>query len=911
MRRGRHESRCIHGLEQLEPRRLMAVTAGFAETLFTSGVSRPTAMAFAPDGRLFVSQKDGNLRIVNQFGTLLPTPFAQLPVHDAGERGLIGVAFDPNFTSNPYVYVYYTHNNGAGGYHNRVSRLTATGDVALLGSEQVLIEGEPLGDTGHNGGGLHFGADGKLYVTTGENRNAAAAARTDNLLGKVLRINPDGSIPTDNPFYNQTTGKNQAIWAVGLRNPFAFAVQPGTGRIFINDVGGERFEEVNEGRPGANYGWPAAEGPSTDPAYDTPFYAYEHLTNAGADASITGAAFYNPPSVTFPADHVGDYFFSDYSQNWIRRLDLETKTVSEFVSGADQVIDVDVAADGSLYYLTRAGEGRVYRVAPASGTGPTVTVPPQDLTVGIGQAATFTVEAAGGDGALSYQWQRNGVDIPGATGASYTVPAAAVGDSGAAFQVVVSGAGGFVTSSPATLTVINNNAPTATITLPAAGSLWRGGAPLTFSGTASDPEDGVLPPSAFTWEVVFHHATHTHPFVVPYSGVTGDTITLPDTGETAADVWYRVNLTVRDSAGLTHSTSVDVRPETVNLALATEPAGLQLTMDGQPVATPYGMPAVVGMRRSLGAPASQTVGGVVYDFVSWSDGGAATHEIATPGASTTFTAVYQPRTAGNPGENPGGGGDPPGNPPPNQADLAVQSVEVAGAAVIGRAGGAAVRVGNRGSVAFSGAVNVNLFLSPDPSLNDGDTPVASFGKKLKIKPGATGKPLKVKFAVPGVPSDGGYYLLARVSPATTPADANPANDVGASAGPVAVRNPVVDLAGSFAAPPKSTVSQGGKAAVAVNLLNAGTEAVSGPLSLLLYAVPEGAGPDAPRTTLAAMTKSFTINPGQAKRLNFAFTVPADLARGRYSLVVLIDTAGAFTEPDESNNSVAPVPLIVT
>ena len=201
-----------------------SLPTGFAETQLVSGLSSPTAMAFAPDGRLFVCEQGGRLRVVKN-GALLPTPFVTLTVDSAGERGLLGVAFDPDFATNHYVYVYYTATSPA--VHNRVSRFTANGDVAAAGSEVVLLELDNLsGATNHNGGAIHFGPDGKLYVAVGENANGANAQTLANLLGKMLRINADGTIPTDNPFYATASGRNRAIWALGLRNPFTFAFQP-------------------------------------------------------------------------------------------------------------------------------------------------------------------------------------------------------------------------------------------------------------------------------------------------------------------------------------------------------------------------------------------------------------------------------------------------------------------------------------------------------------------------------------------------------------------------------------------------------------------------------------------------------------------------------------------------------------
>ena len=216
------------------PARAATLPTGFTETLVTSGLTNPTAMAFAPDGRLFVCEQGGQLRVIKN-GALLATPFLSVTVNSSGERGLLGIAFDPNFATNNFLYVYYTATAPA--IHNRVSRFTANGDVSVPGSEVILLDLNNLGATNHNGGAMHFGPDGKLYVAVGENANGSNSQTLTNLLGKILRINSDGTIPADNPFFGAATGNNRAIWALGLRNPYTFAFQPGTGRMFINDVG--------------------------------------------------------------------------------------------------------------------------------------------------------------------------------------------------------------------------------------------------------------------------------------------------------------------------------------------------------------------------------------------------------------------------------------------------------------------------------------------------------------------------------------------------------------------------------------------------------------------------------------------------------------------------------------------------
>ena len=621
------------------PARAATLRSGFTEILVASGLASPTAMAFAPDGRLFVCQQNGQLRVIEN-GALLPTPFVSVIVNSSGERGLLGVAFDPNFASNQFVYVYYTATTPT--IHNRVSRFTANGNVAAAGSEFVLFDLPTLSATNHNGGAMHFGLDGKLYVAVGENAVGQNSQTLANPLGKMLRINSDGTIPSDNPFYTQTTGNSRAIWALGLRNPFTFSFQPTSGRMFINDVGEVTWEEINEGARGANYGWPNNEG-NNSPPYTAPEYFYAHGSGPFQGCAITGGAFYAGLPAQYPAEYVGDYFFADYCTGWINQLD-ETNgvvTVTTFASGIPSPVDLAIGPEGNLYYLAR-GSGSVFRINFTGGQGPAITQHPANRTVSAGQSASFTV-AASGTPPLSYQWQRNGVSIGGATNAMYTLSSATFSDSGAQFRAIVTNAAGSATSNAATLTVVANQPPVPTILTPTSGALYTAGTTLTYSGSASDPEDGALGGPRFTWEIVFHHDTHTHPFLQPTSGATGGSVTIPNTGETAANVFYRVHLTVVDSGGQQATTVRDVMPRTVQVTLASSPTGAGLTLDGQPVTAPHTFTGVVGILRTIGATSPITVGGVTYDFKSWSDRRAQTHVITTPTANQTFTVSYRSR----------------------------------------------------------------------------------------------------------------------------------------------------------------------------------------------------------------------------------------------------------------------------
>ena len=321
-------------------------------------------MAFAPDGRLFVCLQSGQVQVINRDGVLQANPFLTLSVDSNGERGLLGMAFDPNFESNHYVYLYYTvHGSPA---HNRISRFTANGNVAAANSEFVLVDLDNLSATNHNGGAIHFGPDGKLYAAVGDNANGTNSQSLSNRFGKILRFNSNGTIPLDNPrsfpgIAGSTSGANRAIWAVGLRNPFTFALQPGTARLFINDVGQDTWEEINNGIAGSNYGWPIAEGLASppNPNFRDPIFFYGHGSGDTTGCAIIGGAFYNPSVVQFPSSFVGKYFFADVCTGWIRVLDPSNNTASAFASGISGPVDLHVGLDGTLYYLTRSSVFRI------------------------------------------------------------------------------------------------------------------------------------------------------------------------------------------------------------------------------------------------------------------------------------------------------------------------------------------------------------------------------------------------------------------------------------------------------------------------------------------------------------------------------------------------------------------------
>jgi len=638
---------CAVGMQGRHTLAATVVPPNFVEIQVASNLTSPTAFAFAPDGRVFVTQQDGQILVIKD-GAALETPFATLTVNSGGESGLLGITLDPNFINNHYLYVFYASPSPV--LHNRLSRLTANGDIMSAGSEVVLVDFPAEGSSlYHKGGALHFGLDGKLYVTIGDNHNSSSSQSLLTEKGKVLRFNKDGTIPTDNPFYSNTTGVNRSIWALGLRNPFTFAVQPGTGKTYLNDVGETNWEEINEVVRGGNYGWPNTEGYTNNPAYISPIYSYSHSDGC----AIIGGDFYNPAFIQFPAQYTGKYFFADFCSGWIKHLDPSDpqNTVNIFATGLSFPTGLMVTPDGSLWYIARgnqaggsqSGEGKIFKIIYTTSNAPVITLQPQSQLRSVGQTSTFTLAAAGAS-PINYQWQRNGINITGANSASYTINTVSLADNGAVFRCVISNAFGSTNSSNATLTVTSDQTPTAVIDTPVAGTLYSGGERINYSGTGTDPEQGNLPPSAFTWQVDFHHDTHAHPFIPPTSGQSSGSFVIPSVSETSANVWYRIYLTVADASGLSSTTYRNIYPRTSTITLGANSPGLQIKFDGQPKTTPFSYIGVVGLTHTIEAITPQVIGTKTYEFSSWSDGGDIQHTFSNPPNDTTITANFIQRT---------------------------------------------------------------------------------------------------------------------------------------------------------------------------------------------------------------------------------------------------------------------------
>lgn len=619
-------------------------------------------MVMTPDGRILITIKSGKI-VVLENDALLATPMINIEdrVDNFNERGLGHVVLDPEFATNGYFYVYYT---AKGANHNRVSRFTATGNTADPASELIIIDVDPVPGTIHNGGDMAFGPDRKLYISTGEGGNSNAANSLLTLLGKVLRVNPDGTIPTDNPFDASTVGKNKAIYALGLRNPFSMDIDHHTGVIMVSDVGGSEWEEINRVEGGMNYGWPSIEGRRTNQGVPTPgiyvdpIYAYPHGAGIDAGCAVVGAALYMPATYQFPTEYHGKFFFADYCNGYIKYLDPgDPNAAHVFATDIDRPLGILFAPNGTMYYMARGGigggsegdntasnDGTIWKVTYSGFGTPSISVPPQNTLASVGETATFIVSANGAL-PLTYQWQVDQVDVAGATSASFDFVNVQITDDGKKVRCIVTNGEGSATSAEATLTVTANKRPNPQFTwsLPGGATLYQGGNLLSFSGSATDEEDGQLQVADLTWSVNFHHDEHFHPALAPTPGVADANFVIPKSGETSSNVWFRIYLTAtdHDTPALSKTVYQDVFPQKSVMNVNTVPPGLEVLLDGQTIVAPYTFTGVVGITRSLEGPLSQTNDDSTYVFKSWSDPSSDRVIIFdTPAADKTFTATF-------------------------------------------------------------------------------------------------------------------------------------------------------------------------------------------------------------------------------------------------------------------------------
>jgi glucose/arabinose dehydrogenase len=714
---------CLAGLAYSPAAQAGTLPSGFQDDAVISGLTEPTNFAFAPDGRVFVGEKSGVIKVFDGLGDTTPATVADLStdVYNYWDRGLLGMALDPQFPTRPYLYVLYTRDavpggnsprwgtpgepsescpDGEGGTGDgcvvtgRLARLTISGNTAT--TQTNLITDWCQQYPSHSIGDLAFGQDGQLYVSGGEGASFTFAdwgqagnpcgdppggtdlspptaeggslrsqdARTTSdptgLNGSILRVNPDtGAGSAGNPFAASADANQRRIVGFGLRNPFRFALRPGTNEVWAGDVGQDTWEEIDRivtpaDSTADNFGWPCYEGDDPQPGFDSadlnlcetlyssgsvvsPYHAYNHSEHVVSgescptgSSSISGLAFY--PGGPFPDSYDGALFFADYSRKCIWAMFPgsnglpDPSNIITFDAGAAGPVKLAYGPNGDLYYADLDG-GTIHRISFGDGPIAKATATPSSGQVPL----NVQFDASGSEGdSLTYEWDLDGdgeFDDSNEVNPThmYTAPGLHI------VSVKVSEPGG---ASDTLSLQVQAGSPDAEIIAPQATDKWAVGDMVDFSGAATDVQDGTLPPSAFHWQLILNHCPsncHQH-FLQSFDDVLDGSFPAPDHDYPS---YLTLRLTVTDSDGLTDTESVDIQPRTVQLGIQSSPPGVQIGLDLASVITPSTHTVIEGSKHTVSAP--PVAGGNA--FQAWSDGGAATHTI-TANINRVLTALY-------------------------------------------------------------------------------------------------------------------------------------------------------------------------------------------------------------------------------------------------------------------------------
>jgi glucose/arabinose dehydrogenase len=664
----------------------LELPAGFSTVQQVAGLDGPTALAYAPDGRLFIAEKAGRVRVVDASGRLQPDPVIDISDHvnSYWDRGLLGLAVDPDFATNHFVYLLYTYEanpvDPSGAKTSRLTRITVTDanrpaepsapETVLVGSigkapcpaPADTVDCIPSDGYSHSIGTVRADPDGTLWLGSGDSSGFwgadPKALRTydeHSFSGKIMHVDRQGHGLPGHPFCPTETDLTKVctkLHAKGFRNPYRFQLRPGAPPL-VGDVGWNTSEELDVAQPGRSYGWPCYEGTTHTPGYEDlagcaaeyaagpaahqpPAYSYAH----GADAAVIAGPRYE--AAQYPPEYRGQWFFGDYAKGLIWRMTLDehgaVSGVQQFASGFEGGVDLERAPNGDLVYVnfgTDAGTGSVQRIV--YGNRPPVAKASATPTHGVAPLAV-NLSADGSadpDGdALTYEWDFESDGSADATGPSVSHT---YGSGAHTATLTVRDARGLAVSDTVQV-LADESPPTVSMLAPAPGTRYRDGQPLGLEGSGSDAQDGPLGDAALHWRVTLHHADHIHVIEADHPGAA---ISFTPPRDHDADSFLEIRLTARDSAGLESSVVRTLKPETVGLRLESDPPGARLSYAGVDVSAPVLRTAAIGFHSTVSAPATLEQGGRRFLFDHWSDGGARLHAIDIPDRDLTLTAVYR------------------------------------------------------------------------------------------------------------------------------------------------------------------------------------------------------------------------------------------------------------------------------
>ncbi|WP_026210011.1 PQQ-dependent sugar dehydrogenase [Flexithrix dorotheae] len=638
----------------------------FQDELITSGLQQPTDVEFLPNSKAIISQKDGKIWIVDPYSTSpeLKQLIQLENVDKEFERGLLTMVVDPDFETNGYFYAYYSTTD----YKLKLSRFKIVDEKASLDSETVIWETEPnylnpAVNHYHMGGALDFANDGTIFLVIGDLEEPNNAQNLKEYNGKLLRINKDGSIPNDNPFYNNGLGQGpngelSEIYAWGLRNPFKGTTDKETGIFIMGEVGGNKhessWEDVHYAVKEANYGWPDCgesgrdeDGSCVGPNFVDPIYTYAHIPNRGN--SITGGFIYR--GTNLPQEYQGQYIFADYAQSWIRFIRMDENLVPLDGSGEENattirkptgfgLVDIEVGPKGELFYLLfnvkEPNSGEFKKIFFAGESTPIITKAKADILQGENPLqVNFEGSAKITDNSpLTYTWNFGDGNIANSANATHTYT-----DKGTYKARLTVSTQENVSVNSDEITIKVGKLPVANILSPLNGTKFKAGQVIQYNGEASDP-DGVIKDENYRWDVEFLHDDHTHPFIDGQIGKAGQ-VKLASSGHSFdGETGFIFSLTVTDSDNLSTSVSDTVFPQKAELSLATDPMGLTIHLEGNPRPTPFKINELVGFESEVSIISPQTLNGKTYQFVGWSDNGAKTHIYKNPDINSTLTAYF-------------------------------------------------------------------------------------------------------------------------------------------------------------------------------------------------------------------------------------------------------------------------------